>query len=94
MLIFLAGGLAGYGVHELIEYYEQTGVNVGWLAEPAYVLNIPAENLLHHKNVIGSILAVMFGYTVSAEWARVIVHLSYLVIALPFTVWIYKRTHL
>lgn len=29
LLILLAGGLAGYGVHELIEYYEQTGVNVG-----------------------------------------------------------------
>lgn len=91
LLILLAGGLAGYGVHELIEHYEQTGVNVGWLGEPAYVLNIPTENPLHHKNVIGSILAVMFGYTVSAEWARVIVHLSYLAIALPFTVWIYKR---
>lgn len=68
LLIFLAGGLAGYGVHELIEYYEHTGVNFGWLAEPAYNLNIPIENPLHHKNVISSILAVMFGYTVSAEW--------------------------
>ena len=91
LLIFLAGGLAGYGVHELIEYYGQAGYNAGWLAEPAYVLNIPKENPLHHKNVIGSIFAVLFGYTVSAEWARVIVHLSYIAIALPFTVWIYKR---
>lgn len=63
----------------------------GWLAEPAYVLDIPAENPLHHKNIIGSIFAVMFGYTITAEWVRVIVHLAYLAIALPSTVWIYKR---
>lgn len=25
MLILLAGGLAGYGAHELLEYYEETG---------------------------------------------------------------------
>ena len=90
LLIFLASGLAGYGVHELIEYYEQNGFNLGWLAEPAYVLNLPEENILHHKNIVGSIFAVMFGYTVEAEWARVIVHLLYLVITLPFTVWMYK----
>ncbi len=91
LLILLAGGLAGYGVHELIEYYKQTEFNIGWLAEPAFALNIPAESPLHHKNIIGSILATMLGYTVSAEWARVIVHLSYLAIALPSTIWIYKR---
>jgi high-affinity iron transporter len=93
LLILLAGGLAGYGTHELIEYYEQIGFNIGWLAEPAYVLNLPVENLLHHKNVIGSILAVMFGYSVSAEWARVIIHLCYLAIALPSTIWIYRNIH-
>jgi len=91
LLILLAGGLAGYGTHELIEYYEQIGFNIGWLAEPAYVLDISVENILHHKNVIGSILAVMFGYSVSAEWARVIIHLCYLAIALPSTIWIYRK---
>lgn len=91
LLIFLASGLAGYGVHELIEYYEQNRFNLGWLAEPAYILNLPEENILHHKNIVGSIFAVMFGYTVEAEWARVIVHLLYLIIALPLTVWIYRR---
>jgi len=45
------------------------GFNIGWLGKPAYVLNMPVENLLHHKNVVGSTLAVMFGYAVSAEWA-------------------------
>jgi high-affinity iron transporter len=91
LLIFLAGGLAGYGIHELIEYYKKTGVNIGWLAEPAYVLDVPKESVLHHKNVIGSIFAVMFGYTVIAEWARIIVHLAYLAVALPSIIWVYQK---
>ena len=91
LLILLAGGLAGYGVHELLEYYEQIGFKVGWLAESAYRLNIPADSPFHHKGLIGSVFAVMFGYTVSAEWARIIVHLLYLAIALPFIMWTYKK---
>jgi len=93
LLILLAGGLAGYGVHEFLEYYEKTGFEVGWLAEPAYTLNIPTNSPFHHKGIIGSIFAVMFGYTVSAEWARVIVHVSYLVIALPLVIWIYRKAN-
>lgn len=91
MLILLAGGLAGYGTHELIEYYEEAGFEVGWLGEPAYTLNISVDSPFHHKGVVGSIFAVMFGYTISAEWARVIVHLAYLMIALPLVFWIYKK---
>ena len=91
LLILIAGGLAGYGVHELIEYHKEIGVNFGWLSEPAYTLNIPSNSLLHHKNLVGSILAVMFGYTVSAEWLRLIVHLSYLVVALPSVILVYKK---
>jgi len=89
LLVFLAGGLAGYAVHELIE---GTGASSwGWLGQAAYDLQIPADNPLHHKGIVGSIFAVMFGYTVKAEWARVIVHLSYLAVALPLIMWIYKK---
>jgi len=91
LLVLLAGGLAGYGVHELAEYSEDVGIELGWLGEHAYVLDIPKDNPLHHKGAIGSILAVMFGYTVNAEWARVIVHLAYLAIALPLVIWVYRR---
>ena len=91
LLILLAGGLAGYGVHELLEYYERVNVEVGWLGEPAYVLNIPKGDPLHHKGLVGSIFAVMFGYTVKAEWARVIIHVAYLAVALPLVIWVYKR---
>jgi len=91
LLILLAGGLAGYGVHELLEYYEKTGVRIGWLAEPAYSLNIPEDSPLHHKGIIGSIFAVMFGYSISPEWARIIIYLIYLTIMLPIITWIYRK---
>jgi high-affinity iron transporter len=91
LLIFIAGGLAGYGVHEVIEYLEVKNISLGWLTEPAYILDIPRENLLHHKNIIGSILAVMFGYTVKAEWLRLIIHITYLAIMLPITFLSYRK---
>jgi len=89
LLVLLAGGLAGYGVHELIEYTGEAAW--GLLGQPAYNLGIASESPLHHKGVIGSVFAVMFGYTVSAEWARLIVHLSYLAIALPLVLWVYRK---
>ena len=92
LLVLIAGGLAGYGVHELAEYYKEVGVDLGWLFEKAYVLNISADNPLHHRNLIGSILAVMFGYTVSAEWIRVIVHISYLTATIPALILAYERS--
>lgn len=89
LLILLASGLAGYGMHELIEY---TGsAPWSWLGQPVYDLNIPGDNPLHHKGIVGSIFAVMFGYTVKAEWVRVIVQISYLAVALPLVIWVYKR---
>lgn len=91
LLVLLAGGLTGYGVHELIEYYEERGVELGWLGDYAYILDIPEGHPLHHKGAVGSILAVMFGYTVKAEWGRLIAHLTYLTLLLPLVLWIYYR---
>ncbi len=91
LLVLLAGGLAGYGVHELVEYSEDVGVELGWLGEPAYALDIPENSLFHHKGLVGSIFAVMFGYTIKAEWIRIIVHLAYLAIALPLVVMVYRK---
>lgn len=76
LLILLAGGLFGYGVHELIEYGKNAGLELGWLGDYAYILDIAKDNILHHKGAVGSIFAVMFGYAVKAEWARVIVHIA------------------
>ncbi len=89
MLVLLAGGLAGYGIHEIIEY--SGSESWGILGQSAYNLNLPSDNIFHHKGIIGSIFAVMFGYTANAEWARVIVHLSYLGTVLPVVIWLYQR---
>ncbi len=91
IIILLAGGLAGYGTHELIEYLEDSNVQLGFWAEKAYDLKISKDDLLHHKNVIGSIFAVMFGYSVSMEWLRLIVHLTYLSIFIPVTIIMYRK---
>jgi high-affinity iron transporter len=91
LLILLAGGLFGFGVHELIEYWKLGGVQLGWLGDYAYALNIPSDSILYHKGAVGSIFAVMLGYTVKAEWARVIVHLVYLAIALPLVIRVYRK---
>ncbi len=89
LLVLLAGGLAGYGVHELIEY---TGSSAwGWLGQNAYVLSISPDSPFHHKGIIGSVFAVMFGYTVRAEWARLIVHFTYLAAAIPLVVRVYRK---
>jgi high-affinity iron transporter len=78
LLILLAAGLLGYAVHELIEYNEALGQDVGWFGSTA-----------HHKNAVGSIFAVMFGYSVKMEWGRIIAHMAFLVTFLPLTLLIY-----
>jgi high-affinity iron transporter len=91
ILVLLAGGLLGYGIHELIEYQEAIGVNPGWLGIYAYNLGISESNLLHHKGALGAIFAVIFGYSVKMEWARIIAHFSYLFIFIPLTIIAYKK---
>jgi len=90
LLILIAGGLAGYGAHEFVEYAEESGIELGWLSEIAYSLPIQQSDPLHHKGIIGSIFAVMVGYTVKAEWLRVILHVSYLLVALPAIIYKYR----
>ncbi|NJE61169.1 FTR1 family protein [Thermococcus sp. 21S7] len=82
LLVFVAAGLAGYGTHELIEWAEEEGYSLGVLAVTAYDLGIPSESIWHHKGAIGSVFAVIFGYSVSMEWGRVLVQFGYLITAL------------
>jgi high-affinity iron transporter len=89
LLILLAAGLLGYAVHELIEYNEALGQDVGWLGSTAFDLGISKGNIFHHKNAVGSIFAVMFGYSVKMEWGRIIAHMVFLVTFLPLTLLIY-----
>ena len=88
----IAGGLLGYGVHELIEYGEATGAyGLGWWATRAYDLGIPPSDPLHNRGVIGSIFAVLVGYDTDPEWARVVAHLAYLAVTLPLVILVYRR---
>ncbi|WP_297435470.1 FTR1 family protein [Thermococcus sp.] len=82
LLVFVAAGLAGYGTHELIEWAGEEGYSLGVFASTAYDLGIPSGSIWHHKGALGSIFAVLFGYSVSMEWGRVIVQFGYLIVAL------------
>jgi len=91
LLVLLAGGLAGYGVHELIEYAELSGAYLGWFGEYAYELPIPTDSFLHHRGLLGSVFAVVFGYSVSAEWGRLLFHFAYLAAVFPLVIRAYRK---
>lgn len=82
VLIVFAAGLAGYGVHELIDAGESFGIELGILAQPAFDINPPPNAdgtypLLHEKGAVGSVLAALVGYDGNPEWLRVIAYLAY-----------------
>jgi high-affinity iron transporter len=85
MLLIFGAGLAGYGIHELIEAGENSGMDFGFWGEKPYDLN-PQVNpdgsypTLHEKGVIGSILKALVGYDGNPEWLRIIVYLGYWVV--------------
>lgn len=78
LLLIFSAGLFGYGVHELIEAAEHSGIEIGPLAAHAYDIN-PADgaSIFHEKGVVGSILKALVGYDGNPEWLRVIVYLGY-----------------
>jgi high-affinity iron transporter len=81
-LLIFGAGLTGYGIHELIEAGEGSGIDFGVLGENPFDIN-PALNpdgtypLLHENGVIGSILKALIGYDGNPEWLRIIVYLGY-----------------
>lgn len=78
LLVVLAAGLAGFGVHELIESSESSGIELGVLSQRAFNINPTDEaNMFHERGTVGSILSGLVGYTGSPEWLRVIVYLGY-----------------
>ena len=85
MLLIFGAGLAGYGVHELIEAGEHSGMDFGFFGEKPYDIN-PALNpdgsypALHEKGIIGSILKALVGYDGNPEWLRIIVYLGYWIV--------------
>ena len=82
LLVIFAAGLAGYGVHELLEAGENMGYDFGFLAAKAYDINPPINPdgsfpLLHEKGIVGSVLKALVGYDGNPEWLRVTVYLGY-----------------
>jgi len=82
MLLIFGAGLAGYGVHELIEAGEHSGMDFGFFGDKPFDIN-PAVNAdgtypaLHEKGVVGSIFKALLGYDGNPEWLRIIVYLGY-----------------
>jgi len=85
LLLIFGAGLAGYGVHELIEAGEGSGIDVGVLGEKPFDINPPVNPdgtypLLHEKGVIGSVLKALVGYDGNPEWLRIIVYIGYWIV--------------
>jgi len=85
LLLVFGAGLAGYGVHELIEAGEGSGIDFGVLGEKPFDINPPVNTdgtypLLHEKGVIGSVLKALVGYDGNPEWLRIIVYIGYWIV--------------
>jgi high-affinity iron transporter len=85
LLLIFGAGLAGYGVHELIEAGEGSGLDFGVLGEKPFDINPPLNPdgtypLFHENGIVGSILKALVGYDGNPEWLRLIVYLGYWVI--------------
>ena len=77
LLVLIAGGILGYGVHEFIEYLEKSSYELGIWREYIYKLPIDRSNVLYDKNIVGAILALMFGYATKMELLRFAAQISY-----------------
>lgn len=96
LLIVFAAGLAGYGVHELIEAGEDMGTEFGVWGQHAYDINPPLNPdgsypLLHENGIIGSILKALVGYDGNPEWLRVLVYVGYWLTVGTYIIITYRR---
>ncbi|NIR88044.1 ferrous iron transporter [Candidatus Bathyarchaeota archaeon] len=96
ILIIFAAGLAGYGVHELVEAGEGAGVTFGILGQQAFNINPPSNPdgsypLLHEKGPVGSILKALVGYDGNPEWLRIIVYVGYWLVVSAYILKAYRK---
>ncbi len=87
LLILVAGGLLGQGVHELVEYGLDNGWNLDSIAWTALELPIGEDNIMHEEGLVGSVLAALLGYSTRMEFIRLVVQGCYIAIALSLTLW-------
>lgn len=69
ILIFVAAGLSAYVVRELTE--------AGWL--PPTAIAVDLTGILSERELLGSLLAGMFGYTATPTWAELVAYFAYLI---------------
>jgi len=98
ILIIFAAGMIGYGVHELIEVAESSGMELGVLGQHAFDIN-PSRNpdgsypLLHEKGAVGSVFAALVGYDGNPEWLRVIMYVAYWLVLVTYVLFnLQKKT--
>ena len=91
LIVLIASGILGYGVHELIEYWEETGYSLGVWDEPIYELPFSEDNPLHDEGIVGSLLAIFIGYTTKMELLRFVLQFTYLVIGLSLIIYATKK---
>lgn len=90
LIVFVASGILGYGVHELVEYLEEKGIELSILSMKVYDLGLPNTHILHEENIFGSILSVMFGYASAMELIRFVLQFAYLMIGLLIILYAYR----
>jgi high-affinity iron transporter len=80
ILIIFAAGLFGYGIHELIEAAEVSGIESP-LFEKAWDINPESkDHPLHEKGIVGSFAKALVGYDGNPEILRVMGYVIYWVI--------------
>jgi high-affinity iron transporter len=77
ILLLFAAGLIGFASHELAEAAEVLGLNLGFLGEQAFSVNVAAGSMFNEQGAMGSLLSDLLGYTLSPEWIRLTVYLGY-----------------
>jgi len=70
LLVLVAASLAGYGVHEAVEWLEGRGVHVGLLGEEAFRVDLPEGHPLNPDEPLGAALSVVAGWDPEPEVAR------------------------
>jgi len=77
ILIFVAAGLCAYAVRELTE--------AGWL--PITPVAFDITHILSDRDLVGSVLAGLFGYTDTPTWAELVAYFGYLIPVLTLYLW-------
>jgi high-affinity iron transporter len=86
-LVFIAAGLLGHAVHELIEIGV---INIG--TQTLFDISAILPHDPEGGNIVGQFLAALFGYTSTPEVATFVVWLTYVVVVLTLYLRPVKRT--